>query len=494
MGDVLTRRDVARLRRLAPEITCVNYYGSTETQRAVGYHVAEEDGPKEVLPLGRGIPDVQLLVLNPAGVLAGIGELGEVSVRSPHIALGYLGDPQLTAERFVADRYRTGDLGRYLPDGEVAFAGRADTQVKIRGFRIELGEIEAVLGRFPGVREAVVVARQDRGEERYLAAYVVPAARATFIERELRAFLRQRLPDHMVPAVLVVLDVLPLTPNRKIDRKALPAPEQRRAEEAFLAPRTPVEEVLAGIWAQLLGLERVGAADDFFALGGHSLLGTQVMSRLRAAFGIELPLRALFEAPTLADLAARVEEARRDGAIWSAPPLAPVPRQGPLPLSFAQQRLWFIDQLEPGSPLYNIPVALRVEGPLDSAVLTLCLGEIVRRHETLRTVLAAPEGSPVQVVQPAAPFWLPVVDLSGLPEACREALAHGLASEEAARPFDLARGLLLRGTLLRLAEEDHVAALTLHHIAGDGWSIGHPGPRGRGPLRGLRRGLALPVA
>ena len=244
VGDVLTRRDVARLRSLAPNVTCVNYYGSTETQRAVGYHVAtmpEENEPREVLPLGRGIPDVQLLVLNPAGALAGIGELGEVSVRSPHIALGYLGDPQLTAQRFVSDLYRTGDLGRYLPNGEAVFAGRADTQVKIRGFRIELGEIESVLGGFPGVREAVVIARQghqghqEAGGERYLTAYVVPevpllgkglAARAA---KTLRTFLRERLPDHMVPAAFVLLDQMPLTPNRKVDREALPALKRHHA-------------------------------------------------------------------------------------------------------------------------------------------------------------------------------------------------------------------------------------------------------------------------
>src|SRR6185369_9588270 len=474
VGDVLTRRDVARLRSLAPNITCVNYYGSTETQRAVGYHVAETSEPREVLPLGRGIPDVQLLVLNPAGALAGIGELGEVSVRSPHIALGYLGDPQLTAQRFVADLYRTGDLGRYLPNGEAVFAGRADTQVKIRGFRIELGEIESVLGGFPGVREAVVVVRKNQGVESFLAAYVVPVTGTTLAVPELRAFLRERLQESMVPATFTLLAELPLTPNRKVDRKALPAPEWQSTEDAYVAPRTPVEEVLAGIWAELLGVsagERVGATDSFFDLGGHSLLATRVISRLRGAFGVELPLRDLFTAPRLADLAARVEEMRL-GTAAPAPPLLPVPREAPLPLSFAQQRLWFIDQLEPGSPLYNMPVALRVEGPLDSAVLARCLGEIMRRHEALRTVFAAREDSPVQVIQPAAPFELPLIDLSGLPETARESLALALAGEEAGRPFHLSCGLLLRCLLVRLATGQHVAALTMHHIASDGWSRG----------------------
>ncbi|HYG65434.1 MAG TPA: amino acid adenylation domain-containing protein, partial [Thermoanaerobaculia bacterium] len=484
VGDVLTRRDVARLRRLAPAVTCVNYYGSTETQRAVGCHVAEEgpDGArvKEVLPLGRGIPDVQLLVLNRAGALAGIGELGEISMRSPHIALAYLGDPRLTAQRFAPNPlggredgrlYRTGDLGRYLPNGEAVFAGRADTQVKIRGFRIELGDVEAALGAFPGVREAVAVAREDGGGERSLAAYVVPAAGAILDERELRAFLRRRLPDFMVPATFTLLDRLPLTPNRKVDRKALPAPEQRRSDH-WTAPRTPVEEALAGIWAELLGRERVGADEDFFALGGHSLLATRLVSRLRGAFDIEMPLRALFEAPVLADLAARVEAARHEGASRHAPPLVSVPRRGPLPLSFAQQRLWFIDQLEPGSPLYNVPMALRVEGALATEVLARCLGEIVRRHEALRTVFGTRDGSPVQVIQPAAPFTLAVVDLSALSAARREAAALALAREEADRPFDLARGPLLRALLLRLDSQDHLAAVTQHHIVSDGWSLG----------------------
>ncbi|HJX26389.1 MAG TPA: AMP-binding protein, partial [Thermoanaerobaculia bacterium] len=304
VGDVLTRRDVARLRRLAPAVTCVNYYGSTETQRAVGYHVARDGEPREVLPLGHGIPDVQLLVLNPAGALAGIGELGEISVRSPHIALGYLGDPQLTAERFVRDRYRTGDLGRYLPNGEAVFAGRADTQVKIRGFRIELGEIEAVLASFPGVREAVVIARQDGGRERSLAAYLVPAPGADLEVRELRSYLRGQLPDAMVPAAFVVLERMPLTPNRKVDRKALPAPERGSSGEGWQAPRTPSEEALAGIWADLLRLDRVGATDNFFDLGGHSLLAVRVMARVESLFGVKVPISTLFEAPTVERLAA----------------------------------------------------------------------------------------------------------------------------------------------------------------------------------------------
>ncbi|HSF42281.1 MAG TPA: amino acid adenylation domain-containing protein [Thermoanaerobaculia bacterium] len=327
VGDVLTRRDVARLRRLAPAVTCVNYYGSTETQRAVGYHVAQEDEPREVLPLGRGIPDVQLLVRNPSGALAGIGELGEISVRSPHIALGYLGDPELTAQRFADDLYRTGDLGRYLPNGEAVFVGRADTQVKIRGFRIELGEIESVLGGFPGVREAVVIARQDRGAELYLAAYVVPAPGAALAARELRAYLRERLPDSMVPATFTLLDELPLTPNRKVDRKALPAPDRGAEDAAFVAPETDLEREIAAVWREVLGVDRVGIHDNFFEIGGHSLLLVRLHSRLQEALKADLSLMDLFSHP---NVHAQAEHLRGRGAGARRDPL-PARRSPSLP-------------------------------------------------------------------------------------------------------------------------------------------------------------------
>src|SRR6185369_6227096 len=446
-GDVLNRRAVEKLRGMAPGCACVNYYGATETPQGMGFHeVSARD--RERIPLGRGIDGVQLLVLNAADRLAGVGELGEICIRTPYLALGYLNDEALTRERFVAnpftgtpgDRlYRTGDLGRYLPDGSVDLQGRRDSQVKIRGFRIELGEIEAALAERPGVREAVVDVREER-----LVAYVVgDAARG-----EMLRSLRERLPDYMVPAVFVALDSLPLTPNGKVDRKALPAPDWQGFVEDYQAPRTPIEETLAGIWGEVLGLERIGISDRFFDRGGHSLLATRVLSRIREAFGIEIPLRDLFEAPALSDLAARVDSALRAGALSAAPPLVPVPREGPLPLSFAQQRLWFIDRFQPGGALYNMPVALRIEGPLSAEVLSRCLGEVTRRHEALRTVFAMQDGAPVQVVQPAQPFLLPLVDLSRQPDPAGH--AGVLAQEEARRPFDLARGPLLRGVLLRL--------------------------------------------
>ncbi|MFP2934812.1 condensation domain-containing protein, partial [Pyxidicoccus sp. 3LG] len=259
----------------------------------------------------------------------------------------------------------------------------------------------------------------------------------------------------------------PLTPNGKVDRKALPAPEQTATSRQYVAPRTQTEERLASLFAQVLGIERVGATDSFFELGGHSLLATQLVSRIRAAFGVELPLRALFEAPTLEALARRIDSASRE---QSAPPLVPVPRTGALPLSFAQQRLWFIDQLEPGSPLYNMPAALRLEGALDVRALEAAFDALVRRHESLRTSFTMRNDEPVQVIHPASGFSLPLVDLGTLSADEREARARLLVNEESSRPFNLATGPLLRATLLRLDTSEHVLLVTLHHIVSDGWS------------------------
>jgi thioesterase domain-containing protein len=324
VGDVLRRDDVARLTALAPAVRVVNYYGSTETQRAVSYHAVAEDPrdePKEVIPLGRGIPGVQLLVRDAAGGLCGIGEVGEIWLRSPHVAAGYLGDEALTAERFVAnpwtgdpaDRlYRTGDLGRYRPDGTVEPAGRADQQVKVRGFRVELGEVEAALTAHSAVRQAVVVAREDDPGDARLVAYLIADAPsgATADADALRAHLRELLPVYMVPSAFVALDAFPLTGTGKVDRRALPEPEAVEAAAAYEPPRTEAEATMAEAWAEVLGVSRVGRADDFFALGGHSLLAVRLMARVRERTGREVPLAEMFRSPTLAAFAAAVEGAR----------------------------------------------------------------------------------------------------------------------------------------------------------------------------------------
>ncbi|HEU4452404.1 MAG TPA: condensation domain-containing protein, partial [Longimicrobium sp.] len=419
--------------------------------------------------------NTRLYVLGARGEPAPVGVAGELPVGGAQVTRGYLGRPGLTAERFVPDpfsrqagarMYRTGDLGRWRADGTLEYLGRLDFQVKVRGFRIELGEIEAVLRRHESVADCVVVARAEAGDQR-LVAYV-----AGDVETEaLRAHVRRSLPEYMVPAVFVHMDALPLTPNGKLDRRALPAPELASAGEAYVAPRTPVEEVLAGIWAEVLRLERVGVEESFFDLGGHSLLATRVVSRVRELFAVELPLRALFEGPTVAELAVRVEEMRRAG-LPVLPLVVPTGRTGPLPLSFAQERLWFLDRLEPGSTTYNLPAAWRLGGALDERALERALGEVVRRHEALRTVFAEADGSPVQVISPFAGFTLPVENLSALGEADREAAVGRRAGEEAARPFDLAVGPLFRAALLRLGAEEHVLLLSMHHVVSDGWSMG----------------------
>jgi amino acid adenylation domain-containing protein len=461
----------------------VNMYGITETTVHVTYRPlsAADLGEGGAAPsvIGVAIPDLRVQVLDPRKQPVPALVPGEVYVGGDGLARGYLGRPDLTAERFVPDPfgeragtrlYRSGDLARWLSNGDLEYLGRIDHQVKIRGFRIELGEIQSVLLGHAAVRDAVVLVREDGGDRR-LVGYVVPEGEGE-TPAGLRAALRERLPEHMVPAVFVFLAGLPLTSNGKVDRRALlrlPVERDTTRMETFAAPRTPAEELLAGIWAEVLGIGRAGRDDSFFDLGGHSLLATQVVSRVRAAFGVELPLRALFLQPTLAGLAGLIE---REGSSAEAPPLAPAPRGGDLPLSFAQERLWFLDQLEPGSAAYNIPAAVRLDGRLDPGALASALTAIAARHEALRTTFVASGGRPVQVIAPAFTVELPWIDLDSLGGEARETEVRRLISQEAARPFDLARGPLLRAVLLSLGGHEHVLLLAIHHAAADGWSIG----------------------
>jgi len=474
-GDVLSAPHVRRALAELPEMALINCYGPTENTTITCFHrIGAAPRAGASIPVGRSIANTYVRVLDRGLQPAPVGVPGELYAGGAGLALGYLNQPELTAEKFVADPfvagarlYRTGDRVRWRADGTLEFLGRVDTQIKIRGFRVEPGEVEAVLRAWPGVREAAAVVREDVAGDRRLVAYVAGEVAAD----ELRKYLRGRLPEHMLPGAIVRLDALPLTTNGKLDRKALPAPERASAEERYVAPRNPVEEVLAGIWAEVLRLERVGVTESFFELGGHSLLATRVVSRVREVFSVELPLRVLFEGPTVAELAGRVEEMRRAG-LPVLPPVVPVERTGALPLSFAQERLWFVDRMEPGSAVYNLPVAWRLGGALDEAALERSLGEIVRRHETLRTVFRQVDGSPVQVIAPRGAFALPVEALSGLGEGDREAAIRRRAGEEGRRPFDLSAGPLFRAALLRLGAEDHVLLLSMHHIVGDGWSLG----------------------
>ncbi|MEW5930137.1 MAG: amino acid adenylation domain-containing protein, partial [Gemmatimonadota bacterium] len=472
-GEALPYALTERFREALPGVELHNLYGPTEAAVDVT-HWAAEPRARRVVPIGRPVANTRLYVLDAAGEPAPVGVPGELFLGGVQVGRGYLGRPELTAEKFVPDPfggeagarlYRTGDRVRWSAEGEVEYLGRIDFQVKVRGFRIEPGEIEAALLGQDGVGEAVVLVREDAPGDRRLVGYVVPWEGAELSAETLRARLLERLPEYMVPGAFVALERLPLGPNGKTDRRALPAPHWNGA--GHVAPRTATEEVLAGIWAGVLGVERVGVEESFFELGGHSLLGMQVVSRVRDAFGAEVPLRALFEAPTVAALAGRIEALRGAAA---APPVERVPRGEPLPLSFAQQRLWLVDRLEPGSAAYNMPGALRLRGALDVAALRASLDALVERHETLRTTFSEAGDGPVQVVHPPAPAALPVLDLRGAPDA--EAEAERLAGEEALRPFDLARGPLLRCALLRLAEDDHVLLFTLHHVVSDGWSMG----------------------
>jgi acyl carrier protein len=346
--------------------------------------------------------------------------------------------------------------------------------VKIRGYRIELGEIEATLEHHPAIRQAVVLARDDTSGDRRLVAYCVAHHGFTPDIHELRRFLQTKLPDYMVPAAFVVLDTLPLTPNGKVDRQAFPAPDQGRPPlfEAFVAPRTPIEELLAGIWTSILNVESVGIHDNFFALGGHSLLAVQVVSRLREVFKVDVPLRALFDSPTVAGLARHVEKGRQAAQSTPAPPLKATPREGVVPLTMIQEHFWDLDQLLPGAPFSNMPYAVRLTGPLNVSALEQSFNEIIKRHETLRTTFTTIAGQPVQVIAPTLRLPLEMDDLRALPEAAREAAANQLIRAEVLYPFDLEKGPLLQVRLLRLGEQEHILLLTMHHIISDGWSWG----------------------
>src|ERR687886_738282 len=468
-------------------IRWLNTYGPTETTVIVSVYEPGTNlltqGVTFELPIGRPIANTQIYLLDNQLQPVPIGVPGEVYIGGAGLARGYLNRPDLTVEKFIPNPfgnaaggrlYKTGDLARYLSDGNIEYLGRLDDQVKIRGFRIELGEIEAVLSQHPAVDETVVVVREDVPGNKRLVAYLVVNQATAPTMPQLQQFLKQKLPEYMVPSAYVLLDALPLTPNGKIDRRALPAPDTARpeGEGAYVAPQTPVEEILAGIWADVLGLQQVGIHDNFFELGGHSLLATQLISRLRDSFGVEFPLRGLFESPTVAGLSERLEALRRTALGLVAPPLLPGERAGQLLLSFAQARLWFLEQLEPGSYAYNIPAAVRLTGSLHVAALQQSLDEIVQRHEALRTTFAMVNGEPIQVIAPVLALTLPLVDLRELPQAQQEASVERLATEEAMRPFDLAQGPLLRATLLQLGQAEPVLLLVMHHIVSDGWSMG----------------------
>ncbi|MDX1996526.1 MAG: amino acid adenylation domain-containing protein, partial [Thermoanaerobaculia bacterium] len=490
-----------------------NLYGPTETAVEVSYHATSARTAGAPVPIGRPLPNTRLVVIDASFRPVPPGVPGELTIGGVQVGRGYRNRPALTAAMFVPDpfgeepgtrMYRTGDLARALPNGEIEYLGRIDHQVKIRGFRIELGEIEAALAEHPDVQAAVVLAKAGPSGDARLVGYVTVVAGGDIEEGghggppqridsdapgsmttatvgtvprgrppgpSLRDFLATCLPEYMIPTAFVTLEAFPLTPSGKVDRKALATLEVELGSSAeFVAPRSAAEALVAEIFAEVLGVEQVSAEDDFFGLGGHSLKAIQLVSRLRAAWGLDLPLKALFETPTVAGLAARLGYERGETAESPFPHLA---GDGPFELSFAQGRLWFLDRLEPGGVQYNIPTALRLRGPLDPDRLARALTAVVARHETLRTrFVEGAAGEPEVWITPVPEDLLAVVDLTDLPETERLPEAGRRAAAEARRPFDLTSGRLIRALLLVLGPEDHGFVVIQHHIASDGWSLG----------------------
>jgi len=499
-----------------------NHYGPSETHVVTSFPLpADPQSWPALPPLGRPITNSQMYVLDRHLHPAPEGVAGELYIAGDCLAHGYLKRSGLTAERFLpnpfsirpgARMYKTGDLVRYLPDKNIEFLGRNDFQAKIRGMRIELGEIEVELSRHGKVQDAVVTIRQE-GPEKRLAAYIVPQPGGQLSPKEVRAFLKERLPEHMVPAYIVVLEKFPLTPSGKVDRLSLPAPaNDSELEPDYAAPQTAVEKVLAGIFADVLGRQNIGATDNFFDLGGHSLLATQLTSRIYEAFQIELPVRKVFEEPTVAGLARSILESSAErqriertaelliefsgskNQAGLAPAVSFKPSHGSstqpavmpevtpgqifekkvlrsAPLSFSQQRLWFLDQFEPQSPLYLLPAALRLKGPLNVKALEQSLNEMVRRHDVLRTTFGMASDGPVQLVHESRDWKMAFTDLQSFPEQEIEAIAASLVQQEMETPIDLIQGPLFRAQVLRLAHDDHILIETMHHIVSDGWSM-----------------------
>ncbi|WP_204014810.1 non-ribosomal peptide synthetase, partial [Virgisporangium aurantiacum] len=460
------------------------HYGPTETTVGVTsarVDPAVEPDEADATLIGAPLPGVTCYVLGPRLEPVPVGVAGELHIGGATLARGYTSRPDLTAARFIANPidadgsrlYRTGDRARWRDDGQLEFLGRLDGQLKVRGYRIEPTEVEAVLAAHPGVARAGVEADPD--DPGRLVAYLLLAPDTSATETttptagELRAFAAARLPAHMVPGRFVSVAELPLTTAGKLDRSAL----ARLSTTAVTAgtdsapPETPTQQILSDIWSDLLGVPQPGINDNFFDLGGHSLIATRLVSRVRAAFGVELALAAIFEHPHLGALARVIDRSTRGRAL---PPITRVPRDGDLPLSFAQQRLWFLDRLSPGDTEYVVPVALRLRGRLDTIALGRALNELFARHEVLRTTFTAVDGVPTQVISEPATVPLPITDLSEVGADDREAETQRLMSVDASQPFDLATGPLLRARLLRLGRDDQVLSLTMHHVVSDEWS------------------------
>ena len=466
-------------------VQLVNLYGATEnTMAKFAYFIEEADGHAPFIRIGKPMPGAAAFILDDKGRCCPPGEAGEIYIRTPFLTHGYYGRPELTRQVFVRNPlrpdsdeivYKSGDLGRLLPDGNYELLGRVDQQVKVRGFRVELGEVEARLKQHPSVLDAAVVLRGAEPEHQRLVAFVVAPAHPT--AGELRRFVQEALPSHMVPAAVTLLDALPLTPHGKVDRAALSDADaaQPESDAEFVAPRSNAEEKLLEIWSRVLQVDNPGVNDDFFELGGHSLTATEMIAQIRAAFGVELQLRALLDAPTTALLAAKIEQETRTNGRPAAGDggrldIRPAPHDEDVPLSYSQQRMWLSVQLNPDQPTWNSPVVLRIKGPLNVHAFTQSLNEIVRRQQSLRTGYESPDGRPVQRVAPPSLLPFRTVELDGLSEDLKESEALALARLEIRAPIDLGRPPLMRVMRIRLSANDCLMVLTFHHIAIDEWS------------------------
>ena len=483
-GENLVAESVQQWRDYAPDTRLINEYGPTET--VVGccvYEVKPGDPSTGSIPIGRPIHNTQIYVLGPDQTLAPIGAMGELYIGGAGVARGYLNRPELTRERFIADPfsgrdgarlYRTGDLARYRPDGILEYLGRVDHQVKIRGYRIELGEVEAALASHPAILACAVLAREDSPGNRQLVGYLVAKEEALPPDEEVLGYLKQRLPEYMVPAQLVRLDAMPLTQNGKVDRKALPAPTAAEpfADSASVGPRNDIERTLADVWSRLLNRSSVGIHDDFFEIGGHSLLAIKAISRIRDEFGVSFKVEEFFENSTVASLAALVAKAK--GIPETAPVERIVPRdhRGPAPLSFAQEQLWFLAQLVPDSPAYNILDVITLRGDYDARALRGALAELMRRHEILRTAFTYTDGRLTQLAASDVELPLQELDLGTLPEAERASEWTRLVREEGRKVFDLGRPPLFRAAVVHASPQEHRVLLVIHHVIADEWSMG----------------------
>lgn len=509
-GEAITEKLAASL--LQANASVWNMYGPTET--TIWSTIENLDIANGPISIGRPIANTEIYILDESLNPVPIGVPGELHIGGDGLARGYLDRADLTADKFIPNQfgnsagarlYKTGDLARYLEDGRIECLGRADYQVKVRGHRIELGDIEAALDQHPLIQACAVTVRKDERGDNRLVAYMVCDKNNPLTITELRDYLKGKLPDYMLPSLFVKLDALPLTPNGKVDRRSLPAPDESRPEmkSRFVMPNTLVERELAGMWSEILGVAEVGMRDNFFELGGHSLLLTRLHTRLAKSFNVHLNLRDLFDAPTVTEMIAVIaakliqqhEDAsaqdvsdltpqQRESAITrlrnksaaqgepEAPAILPVSRDKKLSLSFAQQRLWFLHQLNPSDSSYNLAVAFRLTGQLDIPVLDRTLNEIINRHEILRTTFQSANGDVFQVISPTARLTLDITDLSGMAEPDAQAKVAYLTAEEARRPFDLATGPLMRASLVKLGEKSHIVLFTMHHVISDGWSMG----------------------